>query len=81
MNHAKSSKLEKFEIPGAVTLTHIEWTPVRIFHLHIYTAQALGIVAEKNLFYKLPEIDFSGHRSHNSSDEVEAKATAGVLSR
>ena len=29
----------------------------------------------------MPEIDFSGHRSHNSSDEVEAKATAGVLSR
>jgi len=27
VNHAKSSKLEKFEIPGAVTLTHIEWTP------------------------------------------------------
>ena len=47
MNHAKSSKLEKFEIPGAVTLTHLEWTPVRIFHLHIYTAQALGIVDEK----------------------------------
>ena len=47
MNHAKSSKLEKFEIPGAVTLTHIEWTPVRIFHLHIYTAQALGIVDKK----------------------------------
>jgi len=27
VNHAKSSRLEKFEIPGAVTLTHIEWTP------------------------------------------------------
>ena len=33
VNHAKNSKLEKFEIPGAVTLTHIEWTPVRTFHL------------------------------------------------
>ena len=53
MNHAKSSKLEKFEIPGAVTLTHLEWTPVRIFHLHIYTAQALGIVDEKKLFLKI----------------------------
>ena len=53
MNHAKSSKLEKFEIPGAVTLTHIEWTPVRIFHLHIYTAQALWIVAEKKSFFRI----------------------------
>ena len=27
MNHAKKSSLEKFEIPGAVTLTGIEWLP------------------------------------------------------
>jgi len=27
VNHAKGSRLEKFEIPGAVTLTNIEWTP------------------------------------------------------
>jgi len=27
VNHAKSQRLEKFEIPGAVTLTPIEWTP------------------------------------------------------
>jgi len=26
-NHAKKSRLEKFEIPGAVTLTSIEWLP------------------------------------------------------
>ena len=41
MNHAKSSKLEKFEIPGAVTLTYIEWTPVRTFHFSTYTTQDL----------------------------------------
>ena len=33
VNHAKSSRLEKFEIPGAVTLTQVEWTPVRISRL------------------------------------------------
>eukprot|EP00088_Acartia_fossae_P040667 TRINITY_DN42387_c0_g1_i1.p1 TRINITY_DN42387_c0_g1~~TRINITY_DN42387_c0_g1_i1.p1 ORF type:complete len:154 (-),score=30.78 TRINITY_DN42387_c0_g1_i1:73-534(-) len=27
VNHGKASKLEKFEIPGAVFLTSIEWTP------------------------------------------------------
>jgi len=27
VNHGKSQRLEKFEIPGAVTLTSIEWTP------------------------------------------------------
>ena len=27
VNHGKSSRLEKFEIPGAVTITGIEWTP------------------------------------------------------
>jgi long-chain acyl-CoA synthetase len=27
VNHAKSQRLEKFEIPGAVTLTAMEWTP------------------------------------------------------
>jgi len=27
VNHGKASRLEKFEIPGAVTLTGIEWTP------------------------------------------------------
>ena len=26
-NHAKKSRLEKFEIPGAVTLTSLEWLP------------------------------------------------------
>lgn len=26
-NHGKGARLEKFEIPGAVTLTDIEWTP------------------------------------------------------
>ena len=26
-SHAKKSRLEKFEIPGALTLTPIEWTP------------------------------------------------------
>ena len=26
-NHAKKSSLEKFEIPGAVTLTGLEWLP------------------------------------------------------
>jgi len=27
VNHGKKSRLEKFEIPGAITLTSIEWTP------------------------------------------------------
>jgi len=27
VNHGKGARLEKFEIPGAVTLTGIEWTP------------------------------------------------------
>jgi len=27
VNHGKSNRLEKFEIPGAVTVTNIEWTP------------------------------------------------------
>jgi len=27
VNHAKGSRLEKFEVPGAVTLTSVEWTP------------------------------------------------------
>merc|ERR1711872_131054 len=27
VNHGKHARLEKFEIPGAVTLTSIEWTP------------------------------------------------------
>ena len=27
VNHSKKSRLEKFEIPGAVTLTSIEWLP------------------------------------------------------
>jgi len=27
VNHGKTHRLEKFEIPGAVTLTSIEWTP------------------------------------------------------
>jgi len=27
VNHAKGSRLEKFEIPGAVTLSSVEWTP------------------------------------------------------
>lgn len=27
VNHAKGSRLEKFEIPGAVTLSCVEWTP------------------------------------------------------
>merc|ERR1719187_1233726 len=27
VNHAKASNLEKFEIPGALTLTEVEWTP------------------------------------------------------
>jgi long-chain acyl-CoA synthetase len=26
-NHAKNQRLEKFEVPGAVTLTSVEWTP------------------------------------------------------
>ena len=69
VNHAKSSRLEKFEIPGAVTLTHIEWTPVRLLSTQI-CSDALNIILR---------VFFSGHGTHHSCHEAEKKTTAGVL--